>query len=90
MSVLLAMASLLPYECKTPTFTNFSQKSFVIQVFHEFVTLHRYSATRVWDHMFNRGALHHPSPFLLSFEIFLSTPDEKQPNSFSSVEKAME
>ena len=84
------MASLLPYECETPTFTDFSQKSSVMQVFHELVILHRYSATHVWDHMFNLGALYHPSPFLLSFEMFPPTPDEKQPHSFSSVEKAME
>ena len=67
-----------------------SHKNLVIQVFHEFVTLHRYSATHVWDHMFNHGALHHPSPFLLPFEMFLLTPEEKPPNSFSSVEKAVE
>ena len=68
----------------------FLTKIFCMQVFHELVILHRCSATHVWDHMFNQGALYHPSPFLLSFEMFLPKPDEKQPHSFSSVEKPVE
>ena len=60
-------------------FHQFLTKSTVIQAFHEFVSLHRYSATHGWDHVLNHGALHHPSPFLcLLICSFLSQMRNKQ------------